>query len=176
MPTVYTALSCLWLPCQLIKDPKCHHHFALLSWHIDKQLDISLYMYFIYIGHVCFSEFTFRKTTFQTFLCLFAIRKVGQRKTLSGFSSQRKHFSVNGKHFLVKEKFGLVSRKVFSLLTVFVFRKVVSGKPLSKLSCVCLPIEKLVNGKHFPVKGKFGLVFRKVFSWKIWAENTFRKL
>jgi len=123
MPTVYTALSCLWLPCQLIKDPKCHHHFALLSWHIDKQLDISLYMYFIYIGHVCFSEFTFRKTTFQTFLCLFAIRKVGQRKTLSGFSSQRKHFSVNGKHFLVKEKFGLVSRKVFSLLTVFVFRK-----------------------------------------------------
>jgi len=37
---------------------------------------------------VCFSE------TFQTFLCLFAIRKVGQRKTLSGqrkiLSSQRK--------------------------------------------------------------------------------------
>jgi uncharacterized protein YlzI (FlbEa/FlbD family) len=95
---------------------------------------------------------------------LFAIRKIDQRKTLSG---QRKHFSVNGKHFPVKEKFGLVSRKVFSLLAVFVFWKVVSGKPLSKLSCVCLPLEKLVNGKHFPVKGKFGLVFRKVFSWKI---------
>ena len=88
-----------------------------------------------------------------------------------------KHFPVNGKHFPVKEKFGLVSRKVFSLLlVVFVFRKVVSGKPLSKLSCVCLPLEKLVNGKHFPVKGKFSLVFRKVFSWKIWAENSFRKL
>jgi len=83
---------------------------------------------------------------------------------------------VNGKHFPVKEKFGLVSRKVFFLLVVFVFQKVVSGKPLSKLSCVCLPLEKLVNGKHFPVKEKFGLVFRKVFSWKIWAENTFRKL
>ena len=83
---------------------------------------------------------------------------------------------VNGKHFPVKKKFGLVSRKVFSLLAVFVFWKVVSGKSLSKLSCVCLPLEKLVNGKHFPVKGKFGLVFRKVFSWKIWAENTFRKL
>jgi len=92
------------------------------------------------------------------------------------FSSQQKHFPVNGKHFPVKEKFGLVSRKVFSLLAVFVFRKVVSGKPLSKLSCVCLPLGKLVNGKHFPVKGKFGLVCRKVFSWKIWAENTFRKL
>jgi hypothetical protein len=128
---------------------------------------------FFSLGHVCFPEFTFRKTTFQTFLCLFAIKKVGQRKTLS---SQREYFSVNEKHFPVKEKFGLVSRKMFSLLALFVFQKIVSGKPLSKLSCVCLPLEKLVNGKHFPVKGKFGLVFRKVFSWKIWAENTFRKL
>jgi hypothetical protein len=34
----------------------------------------------------------------------------------------------------------------------------------------------LVNTKYFPVKEKFGLVSRKVFSWKIWAENTFRKL
>jgi len=92
---------------------------------------------------------------------LFGIRKVGQRKTLSG---QRKHFPVNGKHFPVKEKFGLVSRKVFSLLAVFVFRKVVSGKSLSKLSCVYLSLGKLVNEKHFPVKGKFGLVSRKVFS------------
>jgi hypothetical protein len=83
---------------------------------------------------------------------------------------------VNGKNFPVKGKFNLVSRKVFSLLAVFVFRKVVSGKTLSKLLCVCLPLRNLVNGKHFPVKGKFGLVFRKVFSWKIWAENTFRKL
>jgi hypothetical protein len=81
---------------------------------------------------------------------LFAIRKVDQRK-----------------HFLVNGKFGLVFRKVFFLLVVFVFRKVVSGKPLSKLSYVCLPLEKLVNGKHFQVKGKFGLVLKKVFSWKI---------
>ncbi|KAI9392872.1 hypothetical protein POPTR_006G147350v4 [Populus trichocarpa] len=104
-----------------------------------------------------------------------------------------KHFPVNGKHFPVNGntfrstentfrstetlfEFGLVFRKVFFLLAVFVFRKVISGKPLSKLSCVCLSLEKLVNGKHFPVKGKFGLVFRKVFSWKIWAENTFQKL
>jgi len=87
-----------------------------------------------------------------------------------------KYFSVNEKHVPVKEKFDLVSRKIFSLLAVFVFRKVVSGKPLSKLSCVCLLLGKLVNGKHFLVKEKFGLVFRKVFFWKIWAENTFRKL
>jgi len=59
---------------------------------------------------------------------------------------------------------------------MFVSRNLFSGKSLSKLYCVCLTLEKLVNGKHFPVKGKFGLVSRKVFSWKIWAENTFRKL
>ena len=140
---------------------------------LDKNNLIRCITQTIYLGHVCFPESSFRETTFQTFLCLFAIRKVDQRKTLS---NQRKHFPVNGKHFLVKEKFGLVSRKVFSFLTVFVFRKVVSGKSLSKLSCVCLPLEKLVNGKYFPVKRKCGLVFRKVFSWKIWAENTFRKL
>jgi len=38
---------------------------------------------------------------------------------------------------------------------VFVSRKMVSGKPLSKFSCVCLSIGKLVNGKHlawFPGK------------------------
>jgi len=76
----------------------------------------------------------------------------------------RKHFPVNRKYFLVKEKFCLVSRKVFSFFVVFVFRKVVSGKSLFKLFCICLPLEKLVNKKHFPVKGKFGLVFKKVFS------------
>jgi hypothetical protein len=55
---------------------------------------------------------------------------------------------------------------------MFVSRKVVFGKPLSKLSCVCLSLGKLVNekhfpvnGKHFPVKGKFSLVYRKVFSF-----------
>jgi hypothetical protein len=41
-----------------------------------------------------FLKSSFRKITFQTFLCLFAIRKVGQWKILSGqrktLSSQRK--------------------------------------------------------------------------------------
>jgi hypothetical protein len=124
------------------------------------------------LGHVCFPEFTFRETTFQTFLYLFTIRKVGQRRTLSGqrrtLSSQRKTLSSQRKIWFSFQK------SVFP--AVFVFRKVISGKSLSKLSCICLSLEKLVNRKHFPVKGKFGLVFRKVFSWKIWAENTFRKL
>ena len=116
---------------------------------------------------------------------MFVSRKIVSGKPLSKLSRvcllleklvNRKHFPVNEKHFSVKEKFGLVFRKVFFFLAVFVFRKVVSGKSLSKLSCVCLPLEKLVNGKHFSVRGKFGLFFRKVFSWKISAENTFRKL
>jgi len=40
-----------------------------------------------FLGGVCFPESSFRETSFQTFLCLFVIRKVGQRKTLY---SQRK--------------------------------------------------------------------------------------
>jgi len=101
---------------------------------------------------------------------MFVSRKVVSGKSLFKLSCvclplgklvNGKHFPVNGKHFPVKEKFGLVSRKMFSFFAVFVFRKVVSGKPLSKLSCVCLPLEKLVNGKNFPVKGKFGLVFQE---------------
>ena len=58
------------------------------------------------LGYVCFPESDFRKTTFQTFLCLFTIRKVGQRNTLS---SQRKIWlgfqesifleNLGGKHF-----------------------------------------------------------------------------
>jgi len=53
-----------------------------------------------------------------------------------------------------KENFSLVSRKVFFLLAVFVFWKVISGKSLSKLSCICLLLEKLVNRKYFPFKEK----------------------
>jgi len=49
---------------------------------------IHMKKYFLLIlGYVYFFKFTFRETTFQTFLCLFAIKKVDQRKTLS---SQRK--------------------------------------------------------------------------------------
>ena len=96
-----------------------------------------------------------------------------------------KHFPVNGKHFPVNENIFWSTENTFQSKKNLVWFSgkcfpfwmcLFSGKPLSKLSCVCLPLEKLVNGKHFPVKGKFGLVFRKVFSWKIWAENTFRKL
>ena len=113
-----------------------------------------------------------RKSFFKLFRVCLQLEKLVNGKH---FPVNEKHFPVNGKHFSIKEKFGLVFRKIF-FFAMFVFRKIVSGKLLSKLSCVCLPLEKLVNGKHFTVKGKFGLVFRKVFSWKIWAENIFQKL
>jgi hypothetical protein len=93
--------------------------------------------------------FVFQKSLSKFFCVCLPLGKVVNEKH---FPVKEKHFPVNGKHFPVKEKFDLVFRKVFSLLAVFVFRKVVSGKPLSKLSCVCLPLGKLVNGKYFPVK------------------------
>jgi hypothetical protein len=59
---------------------------------------------------VCFSkilESSFRETTFQTFLCLFAIRKVDQRKTLFnqkkiwlGFQESVFLENLSEKHFL----------------------------------------------------------------------------
>jgi len=107
-------------------------------------------------GCVCFPKTGFRETTFQTFLFLFGIKKVVQRKTLSN-----------------QRKIWLGFQESVFLLCYVCFPE--SGFP-SKLFCVYLPLEKLVNGKHFPIKGKFGLVSRKVFSWKIWAENTFWKL
>jgi hypothetical protein len=50
----------------------------------------------------------------------------------------------------------------------------ISWKSLSKLSCICLSLEKLFNGKYFPVKEKFGLVFRKVFSFYFGRKTFFR--
>ena len=58
------------------------------------------------LGHVCFPDSSFREITFQTFLCLFAIRKVGQWKTLSskkkiwlGFQESVFLKHLGGKHF-----------------------------------------------------------------------------
>ena len=57
------------------------------------------------------------------------------------------------------------------LKAMFVSRNSLSRKPLSKLSCVCLPLGKLVNGKHFPVNGKHFPVNGNTFRS---TENTFR--
>ena len=84
-----------------------------MNW-LKDWMTIFVVIHLIYIlsiqGHVCFLEFTFRETTFQTFLCLFAIRKVGQRKTLS---RQRKHFLVNENTFQSKKNLVQFLEKCF---------------------------------------------------------------
>ena len=59
-------------------------------------------------------------------------------------------------------------------MAMFVSWNSLSGKPLSKLLYVCLPLEKLVNEKHFPVNEKFGLISRKMFF--LLAMFVFRKV
>ena len=78
-------------------------------------------------------------------MCLFVIKKIDQQKTLSG---QQKKLSI-------KEKFGL-GRVCFPESG---FRETIS-----KLSCVCLPLGKLVDRKYFPVNEKHFLVKEK-FGW-----------
>ena len=44
---------------------------------------LNLYNFKSHLDYVCFPESDFQKITFQTFLYLFDIKKVGQRKILS---------------------------------------------------------------------------------------------
>ena len=55
-----------------------YYFLTISNTYTNLQIDINKIL-----GYVCFPEFTFREIIFQTFLCLFAIRKVGQWKTLS---------------------------------------------------------------------------------------------
>jgi len=119
---------------------------------------------FFPLGHVCFPEFTFRETTFQTFLCLFAIRKVGQRKTLSGqrktISSQRKiwfGFQENVFPFgcVCFPENGFRETTFQTFLCLFAIRKVGQQKTLSSQRKIWLGFQESVflenlGGKHFP--------------------------
>jgi len=116
------------------------------------------------IGGIYFLKNQFLKFFYNYLL----LKKIGQQKILFGqrgiLFRQRKTFFGQRKTLSSQRKIWFSFQESVFPLVVFVSRKVVSRKPLSKLSCICLPLEKLVNGKHFPVKEKFGLVFRKVFS------------
>ena len=60
-----------------------------------------------------------------------------------------------------------------TIKAMFVSRKVVSGKPFSKISCVCLSLGKLVNGKHFPVNEKhFPVNFSQKKFWLGFQESV----
>ena len=109
---------------------------------------------------IIFQKVIFKKLYFKFFCVCLSLEKLVNEKI---FPVNEKHFPVN---FSQKKIWLGFQENVFPL-AVFVFWKVVSGKSLSKLSCVCLTLRKLVNEKHFPVKRKFDLVFRKVFFRKI---------
>jgi len=51
------------------------------------------------LGYVYFLKSGFRETTFQTCLCLFVIKKVGQRKILLGFQESVFQENLGGKQF-----------------------------------------------------------------------------
>jgi len=56
----------------------------LRLYQVIKLFDRSFKFNQVKYGCVCFLKSDFQGITFQIFLCLFVIRKVGQRKTLSG--------------------------------------------------------------------------------------------
>ena len=114
-------------------------------------------------GLVCFLESSFREITFQTFLCLFAIRKVGQRKTLSGqrktLSSQRKIWfgfqeSVFPFGCVCFPESGFRETTFQTFLCLFAIRKVGQRKTLSSQRKIWLGFQESVflknlDGKHF---------------------------
>jgi hypothetical protein len=88
--------------------PVNEKHFPVNGKHfsIKEKFGLVFRKVFFFFCYVCFPENSFWEITFQTFLCLFAVRKVGQRKTLY---SQRKIWlgfqesvfleNLGGKHF-----------------------------------------------------------------------------
>jgi hypothetical protein len=93
------------LPLEKVVNEK---HFSVNRKHFPVKGKFDLVSRKVFsLGCVCFLKIGFRETTFQTFMCLFAIKKIGQQKTLS---SQRKIWlgfqesvfleNLGGKHFL----------------------------------------------------------------------------
>jgi len=109
------------------------------------------------LGHVCFLESSFWETTFQTFMCLFSIRKVGQRKTLSSqrkiwFGFQESVFLFGCVCFLEN---GFRETTFQTFLCLFAFKKVDQLKTLSSKRKIWLGFQESVflenlDGKRFP--------------------------
>ena len=150
----------------------CFHWFRNFSINIGfncNKVDSSLFVHstahwIIYLGHVCFSENSFREIIFQTFLCLFAIRKVGQRKTFSGqrktLFSQRNIWldfqeSVFPFSCVCFPESGFWEITFQTFLCLFDIRKVGQRKTLSSERKIWLGFQETVflknlSGKHFP--------------------------
>jgi hypothetical protein len=108
---LFSKLSCVCLPLEKLVNGKHflinRKHFPVHGKHFPvRKIWFGFQKSVFPFGCVCFLENGFREITFQTFLCLFAIKKVGQRKTLF---SQRKIWlgfqenifleNLGGKHF-----------------------------------------------------------------------------
>jgi hypothetical protein len=111
----------------------------------------------INLEHVCFLKSTFLKINFQTFMCLFAIRKVGQRKTL--FSQRKIWFSFQEGVFpfgrVCFPRSGFQETTFQTFLYLFAIRKVDQRKTLSSQRKIWLGFQESVfvknlGGKHFP--------------------------
>ena len=66
---------------------------------------------------------------------------------MSSTNKQFMYRTIRYTQFFLKKQ--ITIKPIKFIKAMFVFRKVVSGKSLSKFSCVCLPLEKLVNGNTF---------------------------
>jgi len=86
-----------------------------------------------HFGYVCFPEFTFRKITFQTFLCLFAIKKIDQRKTLS---SQRKIWLGFQKSVFLKNLDGKLFPEIVKKLEMSYYLLIISNLVLKLLIAI----------------------------------------
>ena len=111
----------------------------------------------MFVSRKSFSESSFREITFQTFLCLFAIRKGSQRKTLS---SQRKILlgfkeSVFPFGCVCFPESGFRETTFQTFMCLFAIRKVGQRKTLSSQRKIWLGFQESVflenlGGKHFP--------------------------
>jgi len=90
-------------------------------------------IYIFYFGYVCFPEFIFRKITFQTFLCLFAIKKIDQRKTLS---SQRKIWLGFQKSVFLKNLDGKLFPEIVKKLEMSYYLLIISNLVLKLLIAI----------------------------------------
>jgi len=103
---LFSKLSCVYLPLEKLVNGK---HFPVNGNTFQSKKNLVWFGFqkgVFPFSCVCFPESGFPETTFQTFLCLFAIRKVDQWKTLSsqkkiwlGFQKSVFLENLNGKHF-----------------------------------------------------------------------------
>ena len=84
--------------------------------------------------------------------------QLNHKITISMVMKLKSHIVVTCKWKKEEKKSNII------IQAMFVSQNSLFGKSLSKLSCVCLLLGKLVNGKHFPVNGN---TFRS-------TENTFQ--